>query len=64
MLKIVPSTSGFAGFPPGFDPGSGQVGFVVDNVALGKAGFFSKYFSFPCQSLFHQVLHDHPLGLV
>jgi hypothetical protein len=28
-----------AGFPPlrlGFDPGSGQVGFVVDKVALGQ----------------------------
>jgi hypothetical protein len=34
-----------------------QVGFVVDNVALGQV--FSEYFGFPCQSLFHQILHHH-----
>jgi hypothetical protein len=36
-----------AGFPPwrpGFDPGSGQVGFVEDKVALGQ--IFSEYFGF------------------
>jgi hypothetical protein len=40
-----------AGFPPrrpGFEPGSGHVGFVVDKVALGQV--FSEYFGFPCQS--------------
>jgi hypothetical protein len=44
----------------GFDPGSGQVGFVVDKVALGRD--FSEYFGFPCQSSFHQILHhyNHP----
>jgi hypothetical protein len=31
--------------------------FVVDKVALGQV--FSKYFSFPCQSSFHQFLHNH-----
>jgi hypothetical protein len=36
---------------------SGHVGFVVDKVALGKV--FSKYFGFPCQSSFHQILHPH-----
>jgi hypothetical protein len=49
-----------AGFPsrrPGFDPMSSQVGFVVDKVALGQA--FSEYFGFPCQSSFHQLLHNH-----
>jgi hypothetical protein len=57
-----------AGFPsrqPGFDPGSSQVGFVVDKVALGQV--FSEYFGIPCQSSFHQLLHNHPhyhLGLV
>jgi hypothetical protein len=48
-----------AGFPPrrpGFNPGSGQVGFVVDKVALGQV--FSEYFGFPCHS-FHQILHPH-----
>jgi hypothetical protein len=34
------------------------VGFVVNKVALGQ--IFSKYFRFPCQSLFHQLLHNHP----
>jgi hypothetical protein len=50
-----------AGFPPrrpGFDPGSGQVGFVVDKVALGQV--FSEYFGFPCKSSFQQLLHNHP----
>jgi hypothetical protein len=49
-----------AGFPPrrpGFEPGSGNVGFVVDKVALGQ--IFSEYFGFPCHSLFHQLLHNH-----
>jgi hypothetical protein len=37
-----------------------QVGFMVDKVALGQV--FSEYFGFPCQSLFHQILHheNHP----
>jgi hypothetical protein len=39
-------------------PGSGQVGFVVDKVARGQV--FSEYFGFPCQSSFHQLLHNHP----
>jgi hypothetical protein len=34
------------------------MGFVVDKVALGQV--FSEYFSFPCQSSFHQLLHNHP----
>jgi hypothetical protein len=33
------------------------VGFVVDKVALGQV--FSEYFGFSCQSLFHQILHQH-----
>jgi hypothetical protein len=41
-----------------FSKGSGQVGFVVDKVALGQV--FSEYFDFPCQSLLHQLLHNHP----
>jgi hypothetical protein len=31
--------------------------FVVDKVALGQV--FSEYFGFPCQFLFHQILHHH-----
>jgi hypothetical protein len=43
----------------GFAPGPGQVGFVVDKLTLGQV--FSEYFGFPCQSLFHQILHyNHP----
>jgi hypothetical protein len=34
-----------------------HVGFVVDKVALGQV--FFEYFSFPCQSSFHQFLHHH-----
>jgi hypothetical protein len=34
------------------------MGFVVDKVALGP--LFSEYFGFPCQSSFHQLLHNHP----
>jgi hypothetical protein len=34
------------------------MGFVVDKVVLGQV--FSEYFGFPCQSSFHQVLHNHP----
>jgi hypothetical protein len=33
------------------------VGFAVDKVALGQA--ISEYFGFPCQSSFHQFLHNH-----
>jgi hypothetical protein len=36
---------------------AGHVGFVVDKVALGQV--FSEYFGFPCQSSFHQFLHNH-----
>jgi hypothetical protein len=49
-----------AGFPsrgPGFAPECGHVGFVVDKLALGQV--FSKYFGFPCQLSFHQILHPH-----
>jgi hypothetical protein len=42
---------------PGVEPGSGHVGFVVDKVAQGQ--LFSVYFGFPCQSSFHQFLHNH-----
>jgi hypothetical protein len=48
------------GFPPRrpwFAPGSGQVEFVVEKVALEQ--FFSEYFDFLCQSLFHQILNHH-----
>jgi hypothetical protein len=48
------------GFPPrrpGFEPGSGHVGFVVDKVALEQVS--SEYFRFPRQSSFNQFLHNH-----
>jgi hypothetical protein len=49
--------AGFKLRQSGFDPGSGQVGFVVDKVALGRV--FSDYFCFPCQFSFHQIRHHH-----
>jgi hypothetical protein len=36
---------------------SGHVGFVVNKVALGHV--FSEHFCFPCQFLFHRLLHIH-----
>jgi hypothetical protein len=53
-----------AGFPqrrPGFQPGSGHLGFLVDKVALGHV--FSKYFGSPanysndCSTL---IIVHHP----
>jgi hypothetical protein len=41
----------------GFEIRLVNVGFVVDKVALGQV--FSEYFGFPCQSSFHQLLHNH-----
>jgi hypothetical protein len=40
-----------------FDPRSGHVRFVVDKVAVGQV--FYKYFGFPCQFSFHEMLHIH-----
>jgi hypothetical protein len=34
------------------------VGFLVAKAGLGQV--FSEYFGFPCQSSFHQLLHNHP----
>jgi hypothetical protein len=42
---------------PGFEPGSGHVGFVVDEVAQEQV--FSEYFGFPFQFSFHRLLHIH-----
>jgi hypothetical protein len=49
--------TGFPPWRPGFEPGSGNVGFMVDKVAPGQV--FSEYFGFSCQSLFHQLLYSH-----
>jgi hypothetical protein len=54
-------TAGCLPQPPGFDPMSECVGFVVDNVALGHVS--SEYFGFPCHFSFHRLLRCHP-GLV
>jgi hypothetical protein len=54
LKRLVP---GFPTRRPGFEPGSGQVGFVVDKVALGQV--FSENFGFPCQFSFHKILHPH-----
>jgi hypothetical protein len=54
MNKRCSTINDILNFPPrrpGFESGSGQVGFVVDKVALGHV--FSEYFDFPCQSSLH-----------
>jgi hypothetical protein len=47
----------FPTWQPRFKPRSGHVGFLVDKVVLGLVLF--EYFSFPCPSSFHQLLHNH-----
>jgi hypothetical protein len=42
---------------PGFELVSGDVGFVVDEVALGQV--LSEYFGFRCQFSFHSLVHNH-----
>jgi hypothetical protein len=42
---------------PGSYPGVVFVGFVAEIVSLVHV--FSEDFGFPCQSLFHQFLHNH-----
>jgi hypothetical protein len=49
-----PSLAGFPPLQPGFDPGSGHVGFMVEKAALAQV--FSEYFGFPCQA-FRRLLH-------
>jgi hypothetical protein len=61
MGSAITQAVSLAGFPPrrpGFEPGSGHVEFVVDKVAMGQV--FSEYFGLPCQSSFHQLLHNDP----
>jgi hypothetical protein len=51
-----------AGFPrqlPEFEPRSGHVKFVVDEVALGQD--LSEYFTFPCEFSFQSLLYTHYL---
>jgi hypothetical protein len=47
---------------PGFESRSGNVGFVVDKVALGQV--FSEHFGFPCKFLLHRLfyIHHHQLS--
>jgi cytochrome b subunit of formate dehydrogenase len=51
IQNIVPSRQ------PGFYPGSNNVRFVVDKMALGQAS--SESFGFPCQFSFHQMFHTN-----
>jgi hypothetical protein len=44
---------------PEFEPRSGRVEFLVDEMALGQV--FSQYFDFPCQFSF-RLLHTHHLS--
>jgi hypothetical protein len=54
--KVRRLVSGFPPRRPGFEPGSGHVGFAVNKMALGQV--FSEYFGFTCQSI-HQLIHTH-----
>jgi hypothetical protein len=47
--------AGFQPRLPRFEPRSGHMGFVVDEVALGQV--FSEYFGFPCQLSLHRLFH-------
>jgi hypothetical protein len=54
-----------AGFPlrwSGFEPGSGHVGFVVDEVALGHV--FSAYFGFPLPILIPLIAPQSPSSII
>jgi hypothetical protein len=55
--QIMRLVAGFPPLQPGFGPGSGHVGFVVDEVALGQD--CSEYFGLPCQYSLHQLLQIH-----
>jgi hypothetical protein len=57
-VHAVPGVKSLASHRGGSGSSSGHVGSVVDKVALGNV--FSGYFGFPCQSSFHQILHNHP----
>jgi hypothetical protein len=47
---------------PGFEPGSGHVGFVVDKVALGQV--FSEYFGFPMPIFIPPISPQSPLSII
>jgi hypothetical protein len=54
-----------ADFPPrqpGFEPGSGHVGFVVDKVELGQV--FSAYFGFPLPIFIPPVAPKSPSSII
>jgi hypothetical protein len=49
--------AGFLPRRPEFDPWSGDMGLMVDKVALKQV--FSEYFGVSCQFSFHQLIHIH-----
>jgi hypothetical protein len=57
VLYLRRLVAGFKPRRPGFETRSGQVGFVVNKVALGQV--CCEYFGFPCQYSFHRLLHSH-----
>jgi hypothetical protein len=57
--KLTRLVSGFPPRRPEFDTRSSHVGFVVEKTVLRQVSF--EYFGFPCQFLFHQMLHTHHL---
>jgi hypothetical protein len=47
---------------PGFDPGSVQVGFVVDKVTLGQV--FPEYFGLPLSISFHRCCITRKMAII
>jgi hypothetical protein len=47
MIQLTSFAPNILSRRPGFEARSGDVGFVVDKVAMGQV--FSEYFGFPCQ---------------
>jgi hypothetical protein len=55
--KLRPLVAGFLQRRPGFEAGSGHVGFEMDKVALGQLSPSTSVS--PAGSSFHQLLHSH-----
>jgi hypothetical protein len=55
ITQLMGLAANFSPEQPEFRSTSVHVGLVAEKVAMGQV--FSKYFDFPCQFSFHQMLH-------
>jgi hypothetical protein len=62
FLLVVWYLTGFPRWWPWFEPGYGNMGFVMDKTALRQV--FSECFGFVCQAFYRLLRADHHLGLV